>query len=141
MGKSRSGARAAIRARSPRHDFHVQANQPAAEAPFIGEQAAFLDSEDFREELNLLVSDDRALRFDIRENVAGHVAAKKLQLSHKLVLRPTALITKLCDVLADNIFVAVHKHLQKLQAGLHGFEQQEGPRKLEPNRCRDVAGS
>jgi hypothetical protein len=124
----------------PGHYFHLQSDKSAAQAPFVRKQAAFLYAKDFREELNLLVGDNGALRLDVGEDVAGHVAPKKLQFSHKLVLRPTALITKLCDVLANNILVAVHKHLQKLQAGLHGDEQQEGPRKFEPNQCRDVAG-
>lgn len=79
----------------------------------------------------MLVSDNRALSFDVGENVAGHVAPKKLQFSHKLVLRPTSLVTKLCDVLANNIFVAVHTHVQGLQAVLHG-EQREGHTEQNP---------
>ena len=84
------------------------------------QKATFLYAKDFSKKLNLLVGHDAALSFDVGEDVAGHVAPNQLQLSHKLVLRPTALITKLCDVLANNIFVAVHTHLQALWAGLHG---------------------
>jgi hypothetical protein len=113
LSKRRSGSRAAIQTGLPGYDLYVQSDHPATQATFVREQAAFFRAKDFGEELNLFVGDNAALRFDIGEDVAGHVAPKQLQFSHKLVLRPTALITKLCDVLANNIFVAVHPHLPK----------------------------
>jgi len=46
--------------------------------PFAWEQVSFFHSKDFREELNLSVGRRAALGFDVREDVAGHVAAKQL---------------------------------------------------------------
>jgi hypothetical protein len=127
LSKRRSGSRVAVRTRPPGHDLHIQTNQPAAQATFVWEQAAFFCAKDFGEKLNLFVGHNATLSFDVGEDVAGHITPKQLQFPHKLVLRPTALITKLCDVLANNIFIAVHTHLQELWAGLHSGEQQERP--------------
>jgi hypothetical protein len=71
LSKRRAPAWATIFAGSPRHDLHVQADEPAAEASFLREQTAFLYTEDFREELNLGIRDNRALSFDVGEDVAG----------------------------------------------------------------------
>ncbi|HEX3988133.1 MAG TPA: hypothetical protein VHZ30_01800 [Verrucomicrobiae bacterium] len=120
MSKARPLSRTTICTGSPGYDLHIQTNQPAVKASFVREHAAFFHTKDFGEELNLLVGHNAALSFDVGEDVAGHVAPKQLQFPDKFVLRPTPLVSKFCDVLANYICIAVHTHLKKLWAGLHG---------------------
>ncbi len=68
----------AIRTGSPSDYFHLQTYQPATQVPFAGEQVSFFHSKDFRKVLNLSVGRRPTLGFDVREDVAGHVAAKQL---------------------------------------------------------------
>jgi hypothetical protein len=78
FSKPRLGSRTAIRTGTPSGYFHLQTHQLAIQMPFAWEQVSFFHSKDFREELNLSVGGRAALGFDVREDVAGHVAAKQL---------------------------------------------------------------
>jgi len=72
------------------------------------------------EELNLFVGHRAALRLDAGENIAGHIAPQKLQLSDEVILRQIPLITEFGHVRANDIPVAVHAHLQASEALRNG---------------------
>jgi hypothetical protein len=114
LSKSRSAAWPTIWTWVPSLDRYIQTHHPATEASFFREQAAFFHAKDFGEILNLFVLHNAPLSFDVGEDVAGHVAPQQLQFAHQLVLSPTPLETKLCDILANDIIVVAHTHLQWL---------------------------
>ena len=109
----------------PSLDRYIQTHHPATEASFFGEQAAFLHAKDCGEILNLFVLHAAPLTFDVGEDVAGHVAPQQLQFRRQLVLSPTPLKTKLCDIRPNDIIVVAHTHLQWLWLGYMGVNNRK----------------
>jgi hypothetical protein len=72
------------------------------------------------EKLNLFVGHRAALCLDAGEDIAGHIASQKLQLSDEIILRQIPLITEFGHVRANDIPVAVHAHLQASKALRNG---------------------
>jgi hypothetical protein len=126
LSKSRSAAWTTIWTWVPGHDRYIQTHHPATEASFFREQAAFFHAKDCGEILNLFVLHDAPLSFDVGEDVAGHVAPQQLQFRHELVLSPTPLKTKLCDIRPMTLSSWRIRTFNGY-GGLHGSEQQEGP--------------
>ena len=92
----------------PGDNAQVEADCPAAEMLFCREQIARRHPKNFSEKLNLLVRNRAALGFDVREDIACHVAAEELQLPDEVVLRPSPLIAELGHITANDIVVAGH---------------------------------
>jgi len=88
---------------------------------FGREQVPLLDPKDMSKEFDLLVPDRASLSFDVGQDVACHVTPEQLQLSGKFLLSPLSLITKLGDVAANYIFVAMHMRLPATNAVLYGY--------------------
>jgi len=77
-GGLRFGARSAIGAWFSSWNIHIESNDPAAKMTFAREKVARGDIEDVREKLDLPIGRRTAPRFDVRENIASHVAPKQL---------------------------------------------------------------